>query len=237
MYCGFISFKVILKFSFFLGKHALCCEVVMDKGKMTKRILMMLIGNVILGMGAGMLRAADFGVDPYQCFVLGVDKVLKLGYGTTFVIVNAIFLVLMIIFARKMLNLGTLVNMFLLGYIIDFSCSFLLTLTPSPIVAVRVIYFIVSILLITFASAVIYTADMGVSTYDWIALRTAEVQKKVPFKWCRVGTDLVCVIIGLVFAIIPGIGTIVTAFLLGPLVSFFRTYCSEPFLYGKNQAV
>ena len=74
---------------------------------------------------------------------------------------------------------------------------------------------------------------MGVSTYDWIALKTAEAQKKVSFKWCRVGTDLVCVIVGLVFSIIPGIGTIVTAFLLGPLVSFFRTYCSEPFLYGK----
>ena len=205
----------------------------MDKGKITKRIIMMIIGNVILGMGAGMLRAADFGVDPYQCFVLGIDNLLKLGYGTTFVVVNAVFLVLMLVFARRMLNLGTLVNMFFLGYIIDFSHSICMNITPLPSVLVRVVYFIVSILLITFSSAVIYTADMGVSTYDWIALKTAEAQKKVSFKWCRVGTDLVCVIIGLVFSIIPGIGTIVTAFLLGPLVSFFRTYCSEPFLYGK----
>ena len=207
----------------------------MEKGNIYKRILMMLIGNVILGTGAGMLRAADFGVDPYQCFVLGIDKALKLGYGTTFVIVNAVFLVLMLILARKMFNAGTLVNMFFLGYIIDFSYSMCMKITSSPSFFVRVVYFIVSILLITFSSAVIYTADMGVSTYDWIALKTAEVQKKVSFKWCRVGTDLVCVIIGLVFSIIPGIGTIVTAFLLGPLVSFFRTYCSEPFLYGRNK--
>lgn len=205
----------------------------MDKGKITKRIIMMIIGNIILGMGAGMLRAADFGVDPYQCFVLGIDNLLKLGYGTTFVVVNAVFLVLMLVFARRMLNLGTLVNMFFLGYIIDFSHSICMNITPLPSVLVRVVYFIVSILLITFSSAVIYTADMGVSTYDWIALKTAEAQKIVSFKWCRVGTDLVCVIVGLVFSIIPGIGTIVTAFLLGPLVSFFRTYCSEPFLYGK----
>ena len=207
----------------------------MEKGNIYKRILMMLIGNVILGTGAGMLRAADFGVDPYQCFVLGIDKALKLGYGTTFVIVNAVFLVLMLILARKMLNVGTLVNMFFLGYIIDFSYSMCMKISSSPSFFVRVVYFIVSILLITFSSAVIYTADMGVSTYDWIALKTAEVQKKVSFKWCRVGTDLICVIIGLVFSIIPGIGTIVTAFLLGPLVSFFRTYCSEPFLYGRNK--
>ena len=207
----------------------------MEKGNIYKRILMMLIGNVILGTGAGMLRAADFGVDPYQCFVLGIDKALKLGYGTTFVIVNAVFLVLMLLLARKMLNVGTLVNMFFLGYIIDFSYSMCMKITSSPSFFVRVVYFIVSILLITFSSAVIYTADMGVSTYDWIALKTAEVQKKVSFKWCRVGTDLICVIIGLVFSIIPGIGTIVTAFLLGPLVSFFRTYCSEPFLYGRNK--
>ena len=207
----------------------------MEKGNIYKRILMMLIGNVILGTGAGMLRAADFGVDPYQCFVLGIDKALKLGYGTTFVIVNAVFLVLMLILARKMLNVGTLVNMFFLGYIIDFSYSMCMKISSSPSLFVRVVYFIVSILLITFSSAVIYTADMGVSTYDWIALKTAEVQKKVSFKWCRVGTDLICVIIGLIFSIIPGIGTIVTAFLLGPLVSFFRTYCSEPFLYGRNK--
>ena len=207
----------------------------MKKGNIYKRILMMLIGNVILGTGAGMLRAADFGVDPYQCFVLGIDKALKLGYGTTFVIVNAVFLVLMLLLARKMLNVGTLVNMFFLGYIIDFSYSMCMKISSSPSFFVRVVYFIVSILLITFSSAVIYTADMGVSTYDWIALKTAEVQKKVSFKWCRVGTDLICVIIGLVFSIIPGIGTIVTAFLLGPLVSFFRTYCSEPFLYGRNK--
>ena len=207
----------------------------MEKGNIYKRILMMLIGNVILGMGAGMLRAADFGVDPYQCFVLGIDKVLKLGYGTTFVRVNAVFLVLMLLLARKMLNAGTLVNMFFLGYIIDFSYSVCMGITPSPSVIVRVVYFIVSILLITFSSAVIYTADMGVSTYDWIALKTAEVQKKISFKWCRVGTDLVCVIIGLIFSIMPRIGTIVTAFLLGPLVSFFRTYCSEPFLCGRNK--
>ena len=207
----------------------------MKKGNIYKRILMMLIGNVILGTGAGMLRAADFGVDPYQCFVLGIDKALKLGYGTTFVIVNAVFLVLMLILARKMLNVGTLVNMFFLGYIIDFSYSMCMKISSSPSLFVRVVYFIVSILLITFSSAVIYTADMGVSTYDWIALKTAEVQKKVSFKWCRVGTDLICVIIGLVFSIIPGIGIIVTAFLLGPLVSFFRTYCSEPFLYGRNK--
>lgn len=209
----------------------------MDKGKIAKRIIMMLIGNVILGMGAGMLRAANFGVDPYQCFVLGIDNVLKLGYGTTFVIVNAVFLVLMLLLARKMLNLGTLVNMFFLGYIIDFSYSILMNITPEPNMVIRIIYFVISILLITFSSAVIYTADMGVSTYDWIALKTAEVQKKVSFKWCRVGTDLVCVIVGFIFSIIPGIGTIVTAFLLGPLVSFFRTHFSEPFLYGRKQTV
>ena len=209
----------------------------MDKGKIAKRIIMMLIGNVILGMGAGMLRAANFGVDPYQCFVLGIDNVLKLGYGTTFVIVNAVFLVLMLLLARKMLNLGTLVNMFFLGYIIEFSYSILMNITPEPNMVIRIIYFVISILLITFSSAVIYTADMGVSTYDWIALKTAEVQKKVSFKWCRVGTDLVCVIVGFIFSIIPGIGTIVTAFLLGPLVSFFRTHFSEPFLYGRKQTV
>ena len=200
---------------------------------MAKRILMMVLGNVVLGLGAGMLRAADYGVDPYQSFVLGLDNLLKLGYGTTFVLVNGVFIVLMFFLARKMLNVGTLVNMFFLGYIIDFSHDTLVSVFPASSTLVRIVWFVISILLITLASAFIYTADLGVSTYDWIALKGAEVQKKVPFKWLRVGTDLVCVLVGLVFSVLPGVGTIITAFCLGPFVSFFRSTLSEPFLYGK----
>lgn len=206
----------------------------MDRKNLLKRMVMMALGNLVLGFGAGMLRAADYGVDPYQCFVLGLDRLFSLGYGTTFVLVNGVFLVLMFFLARKMLNLGTLVNMFFLGYIIDYSYSFILSFDSNPSTLVRVIYFVVSILLLTIASAFIYTADYGVSTYDWIALRASEVQKKLPFKWCRVATDLVCVAVGLIFSIRPGIGTIITAFCLGPFVAFFRSHLSEPFLYGKR---
>ena len=74
----------------------------------------------------------------------------------------------------------------------------------------------------------------------------ANTWKKGKFKYVRIITDVVCVIlgVGLYFlsgATIDGIGavigagTIITAFFMGPLVDFFANKLAKPFLYGKAQ--
>ena len=208
----------------------------MEQKKLVKRILMTLVGQVILGVGAGCLRAAGLGIDPYQCFTRAVETVSPLSYGTTFVIINAVFLILMFIFARSYIGISTVFNMFLLGYIIDWSASGISSLIPSPGIVVQVLLLLAALVLICFSSALIFTSDLGVSTYDWIALHLSDIQKKIAFRWLRIMTDVLCVIIGLCFGIVPGVGTLITALALGPVISFFRTSVTDPFLYGKRTA-
>jgi uncharacterized membrane protein YczE len=85
-----------------------------------------------------------------------------------------------------------------------------------------------------FASALYFTADMGVSTYDAIAITISERKSKWKFKYIRITTDLICVLIGWSLGATVGIGTIVTAFFMGPLISFFNKTVAEPMRYGKN---
>ena len=91
------------------------------------------------------------------------------------------------------------------------------------------------------------TADLGVSTYDAVAIVMSSKWKLGKFKYIRIITDVVCVIlgVGLYFlsgATIDGIGavigagTIITAFFMGPLVDFFANKLAKPFLYGKASA-
>ena len=85
------------------------------------------------------------------------------------------------------------------------------------------------------------TADLGVSTYDAVAIVLAYKWKLGKFHFCRVGTDLVCVIAGSVIFLlgggsfneiptIVGIGTIITAFFMGPLIELFNEKIARPLL-------
>ncbi len=205
-----------------------------DDRKLIRRIFMTLLGQIILGIGAGLLRSSSLGTDPYQCFTRAVASVSPFDYGTTFVIINAVFLVLMLIFARSYIGISTFFNMFLLGYIIDYSAAAADALFMPETMPVKLLLLFSSLIFLCFGSALIFTSDLGVSTYDWIALRLADVQKRISFKWIRILTDLMCVVTGLCFSIIPGVGTVITAFALGPVISFFRKYVTEPLLGGKT---
>ncbi len=205
-----------------------------DDRKLLRRTLMTLTGQIILGTGAGLLRSSSLGTDPYQCFTRAVASISAFDYGTTFIIINAVCLVLMVIFARSYIGVSTFFNMFLLGYIIDYSAASAVSLFSPETMPVKLLLLFSALIFICFGSALIFTSDLGVSTYDWIALRIADAQTRISFKWIRVFTDLMCVLIGLCFSIIPGVGTVITAFALGPVIAFFRKYVTEPLLGGKK---
>ncbi len=99
----------------------------------------------------------------------------------------------------------------------------------------------VGVVIICFGSAFYMTADLGVSTYDAVALIICNTWKKGKFQYVRIATDLVCVILGAVlfllsggeFSGIPaivGVGTIITAFFMGPLIEFFNVHIARPIL-------
>lgn len=80
-----------------------------------------------------------------------------------------------------------------------------------------------------FAASFYFTADLGVSTYDAVALIMAD-KKIVQFKFCRIGNDLICLSIGFLLNVVVGIGTLVTAFFMGPLIYYFRIKIARPLL-------
>ncbi len=194
------------------------------------RIIMATLGVLTGGLSVGLFKTSLFGTDPFQCFMAGISNVIPIDFGTLYMAVNAIMLVFILIFARKYIGFATLVNIFLLGYVVDFSETMLKNFFPEPDLTLRIIFLVVGTVILCFASAVYFTANLGVSTYDAIALMISSSNKKLPFKYCRIGTDLICVGIGFVFSAAIGVGTLLTAFFMGPLISLFRNKVTEPFL-------
>ena len=100
---------------------------------------------------------------------------------------------------------------------------------------------IVAIVIMCLASSLYFTANLGVSTYDAVSLVISEKWNPLPFKYCRIIGDLICVILGVALflmsgqpmsglAAVVGVGTIVTAFFMGPLIAYFNVHVAQPLL-------
>lgn len=206
-----------------------------------RRIGMSLFGVIICAISVGIFKIAALGVDPFQSLMSGLDLMIPIKFGTLYVIVNLILLIFSIVVDRHNIGIATFINLFLLGYITEYTYESLQKIFVNPSMTVRLICLIVGIVIICFGSAFYMTADLGVSTYDAIAIVMSGKWKMGPFKFVRVGTDLVCVVAGVTLFLmaggkweeiptIAGIGTIITAFFMGPLIDFFNRKVAIPFM-------
>lgn len=199
-----------------------------------KRIFMAVFGVSLAGVSVGLFKLSLFGTDPFQCLVTGIWNVVRIGYGTLYTILNLAMLVGIFFINRKYIGIATFINIFGTGYIAQFATSFFGRFFTGAGLGVRIALLVCGLALMCFASAFYYTAELGVSTYDAVALILAD-RKVAKFRYCRIGADLVCVLIGVLLKATVGVGTLLTAFCMGPLIEFFNKCAARPFLYGKGR--
>lgn len=209
-----------------------------------RRVAMSLCGVIICAIAVGVFKLAAFGVDPFQSLMSGLDKLIPIEFGTLYVIVNVVLLIFSLVANRHAIGIATFINLFLLGYITQFTYEFLQTVFVAPSVAFRLVCLAVAIVVICFGSALYMTADLGVSTYDAVAITMAYKWKMGKFQHIRIATDFVCVALGVVCFLmgggtwrsvptIAGFATIITAFFMGPLINLFNIKIAQPLL--KNE--
>lgn len=209
---------------------------------MKKRIMMSVFGVLVCAISVGFFKLAAFGVDPFQSFMSGIDQLIPIEFGTLYILVNVCMLLFALIFDRHYIGVATFVNLFLLGYVVQFSYETLQGIFPDPSMGIRIFCFVFGFVMLCFSSSIYMTADLGVSTYDAVALIMANTWKIGKFKYIRIVTDVVCVVLGIAMFLIGGgaaaeipafvgVGTILTAFFMGPLIDFFNRTVAEPFLH------
>lgn len=193
------------------------------------RLWMAILGVFGTSMSMGFLRVSLFGSSPFQCGLEGITNVIPIGYGTFYVIVSAGILLVMLKFGRRYIGIATFVNLVFFGYGVEFTQFVMLSIVPSPSLAFRIGCLVAGVVCITFFAAMYIVADLGTAPYDGVALMMADY-KMGKFRYCRIFTDVTCVVIGYVLGAIVGVGTVITAFFIGPLIDLYRTYIFVPFL-------
>lgn len=197
-----------------------------------KRLLLMIIGILLIGMCVACYRMSGFGVDAFSCMNLGISGFLKMSFGNWQLIMNAALLIVVWFCVRHCIGLGTIVNMIFVGYTADFICwLFLDQLGLAVTMPLRIALLLFGTLLASLGCACYMIADMGIAPYDSVAfILTKYTKERISFRAARVFSDLTVILVGIAFCVmaqnniweIVGVGTIVNACCNGPLIQFFR---------------
>ena len=175
-------------------------------------VFVMFVGNVILGLGVAIFKLSGLGNDPFTGMAMGLAECIGIEYPRFVILLNVGFFVIEIIWGRKLIGVGTIVNALLLGYFVTFFYNLVTSVINAPEQMV-----------------------LRVAPYDSISLIMADRWSKFPYFWCRVFTDGISALVCWLSGGIVGLGTLVGAFGFGPFVQFFDTHFTSKILEKCNK--
>ncbi|MBY9080715.1 hypothetical protein KIH86_20195 [Paenibacillus sp. HN-1] len=196
-----------------------------------RRLFIMVIGNVFLGMGISIFKLSGMGNDPFSGMVMALAENIGMTYANFLILLNLVLFVIEFITGRKFIGAGTFVNAILLGYIATFFHSSWLSLFGEPqLLWQRVVIVAIGVVVCSFGVSLYQTSDVGVAPYDSLSLIMRDNFPKVSYFWHRMFTDALCALICFLAGGIIGLGTLVSAFGLGPIIHFFDVNFTEKLL-------
>lgn len=182
---------------------------------MTRRILQLLIGLFLYGIGIALIVRGAIGVAPWDVLTQGIDNHTHLGFGLITVLMSGVVLLFWIPIRQKP-GIGTVLNALLVGPSADVG----LWLIPEGLdLWLRIILFAAGLLVLAAATGLYIGAHFGPGPRD--GLMTG-LHKRTGWKIWIVRTGIEVVVLGIGWALggNVGVGTVLFALLVGPLCNW-----------------
>ena len=181
-----------------------------------------IVGLIVLALGVAMtIKGKLLGIGPWDVFHYGLTLQFGLTIGTWIIIVGFFLLLITVIFTKKMPKIGAFLNMILMGFFIDF---FLWILPNTNSLAGSALYLLIGVIIVGYGIGIYVSAELGAGPRDGLMILIVE---KTGWKvqWVRNGMELSVLLIGWLMGGPVGIGTVVSALLVGPIVGFSLPQC------------
>ncbi len=198
-----------------------------------KRTTFMFLSIFLMGFAVSVFSYSGMGVDPFTALNMSISEKLGVSFGLFQMCMNGIILVAVAFTSKKLINLGTIVNMVGVGYVCEFFTETYEQFLPTELsFATQLVFMTLGVFLLSLSASLYFNCNLGVSPYDALGF-VMEDSIKLKYKWSRVITDLVCTAVAFALGGPIGIGTVVTAFFMGPVIAFCDTRISEKMLKAR----
>lgn len=205
-----------------------------------KRVICFLIGCFIIQVGAACFINANTGGDSSVVLIQGISNILNVSVGVANYIFMFVALILLLLFARDKISLGTFLAAFGSGIFLDLANMVIknLSIESLPFI-IRVLTVPVSCVIIAIGFSIQKTANLGVAPHDEIPFLIVEFTK-VQYRWVRITLDVSYIVIGFLMGGVFGLGTIVATMCIGPSIQYFLPKVEKPiekFINGNAELI
>lgn len=211
------------------------------------KLPIMLSAIFMMGVSLSVLVEIGWGTDPATFVNLHFASILGWNdVGTVQIIHYSILLVFTLLFGAHHIGFGSLANMFLIGYVVDFSRwvwnkigfhEYIMGMIENNALQGLIPLFVVSLIVFVIAAAVYMNSKLGNAPYDALPVIISDAIPKVPFFIVRMLFDFSAIALGLLLAyfaqdkIIPVaeffslklrtsiLGSFCMSLMLGPVIS------------------
>lgn len=216
-----------------LGERAMLKNYLKKVG--FRRIIIMITGNIVLGLGIAIFKLSGLGNDPFSGMVMALADVTGIVYANFLILFNLGLFVIQFLTGREFIGAGTIINACFLGYFVTFFYDILVNAVGKPGgLSESIIMVCAGVIVCGLGVSMYQTSDVGIAPFDALSIIMAKRWNKIPYFWHRMATDATAALVCFLAGGIVGLGTLVSAFGLGPFVHFFNVHFSEKLVDGKK---
>lgn len=209
----------------------------MSKEKIAKQVFLVIIGQMILGVGIGVIIYANLGIDALGVFHSGVSKTFNISFGMAMFYESLLAIIVILFIDRKYINFATIVSLFLVGFTADFTGNVLANILPSNLnIVLRLAMVLIGSIILGIGLNFYVLADLGVAALDAIVEIITD-KSKFEYQIVKMANDLIFLAIGWLLGGHVGVATIITAVAIGPIIQFIRKRIASPIDNWVNKAI
>lgn len=197
------------------------------------RVVILLVGLTIAHLGVTLFLLADLGSDPFNVLIQGLFRQSSklpdtfsslLTHGRVHIIICLLIIVVLLLVDRTYVRIGTILCMICGGPIIDFFNWILGPLFAGTVpLWIKIIVNVLGCVILAFGMTIVIKSEAGTGPNDLVAIVISD-KLKFRFSIVRVVVDLCFAGIGFLLGGTVGLGTIICAFVVGPVAGVFMSF-------------
>ena len=187
-------------------------------------VLFLFIGLSIFGFGHAILFGSNYGVSPWMVLAQGLAIEFGIGIGLSIIVVSFGVLLFWIPLKEKP-GIGTFINFFVVAAVIEMTLPYIPYQTD---ISLKLIQVFLGILVIGIGGSIYLIANLGPGPRDGLMTGISK-KTKIPMAYVRNVLEISVVIIGWSLGGTAGLGTLIFAILIGPVIVAYMYFIKTIF--------
>ena len=176
-------------------------------------ILFLFVGLSIFGFGHAILFGSNFGVSPWMVLAQGLAIQFEIGIGLSIIVVSFGVLLFWIPLKEKP-GIGTFINFFVVAAVIEITLPYIPYQTD---ISLKLLQVFLGILVIGIGGSIYLIANLGPGPRDGLMTGISK-KTEIPMAYVRNVLEISVVIIGWSLGGTAGVGTLIFAIMIGPVI-------------------